>query len=156
MNKKMIRRNADLSPLRGDFFSVFDEAFDNFFNNFSGSSNVPSIFATSGYPRLNIEEHKDKFVIEATVPGMTREDLNLSIKDDTLTIKGSKQEQKEEKSVNTICREIKKSGFCRSIALGDNVDVEKISTTLKDGILSISLPKREIIKKDNYIELEIK
>lgn len=155
MNKKLVKHNSDLSPLRGDFFSGMDALMNDLWNSFPGNSNVPSIFATTGYPRFNIEEFKDKFTIEATVPGMTKEDLSLSIKDDTLTIKGNKQEQKEQKSVNVICHEIKKSGFCRSISLGDNVDVEKISTSLKDGILTINLPKKEAIKKENYIELEI-
>lgn len=98
------------------------------------------------YPLVDIKETKDDFIISAEVPGISKEDVKINISDDTLTIKGEKKEQKKEKDHNSLRIERSYGMFQRTFSLPTHVESEKVKAAYKDGVLTITLPKKEEVK----------
>ncbi len=99
------------------------------------------------YPSLDVAETKNEFVVKAEVPGMEPKDIDISLSDGTLTIKGEKKHEKEEKEEGYHLVERSYGAFTRSIQLPSEVHREKISASYKNGVLKIVLPKSEEAKK---------
>jgi len=104
-------------------------------------------------PSLDVSETKNELVVKAEVPGMDAKDIDISLSDGVLTIKGEKKEEKEEKEANYHLVERSYGAFARSVQLPKEVRDGKISASYKDGILKITLPKSEEAKKK---EIKIK
>ncbi|KPJ61033.1 MAG: hypothetical protein AMJ46_03390 [Latescibacteria bacterium DG_63] len=104
-------------------------------------------------PVVDISEVEDEYVIRAELPGIKQEDVKVSVHDNTLTIKGEKKLQKEEKEHNFHRMERCYGSFERSFVLGTKVDSGNAKAKFKDGILEIRLAKAEEAKaKDITIE----
>ena len=105
-------------------------------------------------PAVDVAETKDEIVVNAEVPGMDPKEFDISLSEGTLTIKGEKKQEKEEKEKNYHLIERSHGSFTRSILLPTDVQSEKISASYKDGILKITLPKSEEAKK-REIKIEV-
>jgi len=94
-------------------------------------------------PPADIKEDADAYTVHLEVPGVSQDHLHLSLQDNVLTIKGSK-EQKQESGEGRY-RRIERSygSFARSLALPHNVDATRVEANLEDGVLEVRLPKRE-------------
>ena len=92
-------------------------------------------------PAIEMVEKEDKFVVKAELPGIKEEDVDVSVVDDTLTIKGEKKTENEVKEEDYYCCERSYGSFFRSIGLPSNVDAKKIEANYEDGVLEVSLPK---------------
>jgi HSP20 family protein len=97
-------------------------------------------------PEVDIVEDKDKVVVNVDLPGIEKEDIKVSVHDNTLTIKGERKAEKEEKDKNYHRVERVYGTFCRSFSLPSMVDGQKIKAAYKNGVLSIDLPKAEEVK----------
>ncbi|MFP4164521.1 MAG: Hsp20/alpha crystallin family protein [Chitinispirillaceae bacterium] len=93
------------------------------------------------WPRVDITEDKERYLIRADLPGIKKEDINVSIEGDTLSISGEKKEEskKEEGAYSHLERSY--GTFQRSFTLPENVDKEKIDARYRDGVLELSLLK---------------
>jgi HSP20 family protein len=95
-------------------------------------------------PRTNVEEREGSYVFTMEMPGLAKKDIEVSLENDTLTVKGNKVEESEEKEgKGFLRREIRSSKFERNFSLGNEVDQENIKAKMDDGILSITVPKRD-------------
>ena len=104
-------------------------------------------------PSLDVAETKNELVVKAEVPGMDPKDIDISLSDGRLTIKGEKRQEKEEKGADYHLVERSYGSFIRSVQLPREVQGDKISASYKNGILKITLPKSEEAKKK---EIKIK
>ena len=96
----------------------------------------------SGYPAMNVWTDEDSAIVTAELPGMDREMIDISVEDDTLTVRGERQmEEKEGASYHR--RERRFGSFVRSFRLPFRVDAEKVEATFKNGVLNIVLPRAE-------------
>ncbi|MDY6788022.1 MAG: Hsp20/alpha crystallin family protein, partial [candidate division WOR-3 bacterium] len=104
-------------------------------------------------PLIDIEENKDEFVITAELPGMKKDDIDISIDNNTLVISGEKEakEEKKEKTYHRIERSYGK--FYRAVSVPRHIDPEKIKAGFEDGVLEVKLPKSEKAKSK---KIEIK
>lgn len=123
-----------------DFFpTLFNDLFDFNWNN---------NYAVNAAPQMNIKENKASYEMEFSVPGLTKDDLNISIdKEDNLVVEMTKKTEKEDKSnkdEHYLRHEFTSSQFKEIMALPDNIYKDKIDAKVENGILKISLPKREI------------
>ncbi|MCX2679226.1 Hsp20/alpha crystallin family protein [Galbibacter sp. EGI 63066] len=128
----LIRRNNNLFP------SLFDEMFKP--DWFGGLENfAPTV------PAVNIKEEEDKFSLELAAPGMKKEDFNVEVEKDVLTISAESKNEKEDKGENgTYSRkEFSYTTFKRVFTLPETIDNEKINATYTDGVLNLTLPKKE-------------
>jgi HSP20 family protein len=104
-------------------------------------------------PSLDVAETKNEIVVKAEVPGMEPKDIDVSLSDGLLTIKGEKKQEREEKEENYHLVERNYGSFTRSIRLPNEVQSDKINASYKNGVLKIVLPKSEEAKKK---EIKIK
>ncbi len=94
-------------------------------------------------PKVDVIDRENEVLVRAEVPGVAREDIEVSVEENTVTIKGkTSHEEKEEKGDFYRC-EIRRGAFSRTVALPRGVDGAKARATFKDGILELSLPKLE-------------
>ena len=98
-------------------------------------------------PSLDVSETKNELVVKAEVPGMDHKDIDISLSNGVLTIKGEKKQEREEKEADYHLVERSYGSFVRSVQLPKEVQGDKISASYKDGILKIALPKSEEAKK---------
>ena len=127
--------------------------FDNFFRD--DDNLFPGFFRERTVPSVNVSEDNNFFKVELAAPGMTREDFHVSIERNMLVIKSEKEEEKEEKEKTWTRKEYSYSTFERSFWMPENVLPEKISAIYKDGILTVTLPKKEVeVKKTKAIEVK--
>ncbi len=104
--------------------------------------------AASGnwYPAVDVLESKDAYIIRAELPGMKKEDLNLEVKDGTLTLTGERKSEELAEGVEYRSVERVNGKFVRSFALPKTVNHEAIQATYKDGVLEVHVPKAEAAK----------
>jgi len=129
-----------------DFFKPWNEWFDN--GGFSGRvMNVPAV---------NITEQKDNYLVSLAVPGMKKEDFKIDVDGNMLTISSEKQESKEEQDKKFTRREYSYSSFSRSFTLPEEINKEKIEARYEDGVLKISLPRKEEARKPAAKNIAVK
>lgn len=137
---------SDLLNLRKDM--------DDFFGSRLPGSLFDNYFSEDTWaPLIDIEENKDEFVITAELPGMKKDDIDISIDNNTLVISGEKEakEEKKEKTYHRIERSYGK--FYRAVSVPRHIDPEKIKAGFEDGVLEVKLPKSEKAKSK---KIEIK
>lgn len=131
------RAGETIPTLFDDFFRPWNEWFDN--GGVVGKMmNVPAV---------NITENKDEFKVSLAVPGMKKEDFNIDVNGNMLTISCEKEEKKEEKDSWFNRKEFSYSSFSRTFTLPDDVNKDKIDGRYEDGVLRLTLPKKEEAKK---------
>ncbi|MBP1777645.1 MAG: Heat shock protein Hsp20 [candidate division NC10 bacterium] len=94
-------------------------------------------------PLMDVVETKDGITLKVEVPGMKQEDINISLEDNTLTVKGERKHESEVNDEGYTRFERSYGTFQRSVALPPTVDAERVKATYKDGVLEIQLPKKE-------------
>jgi len=126
-----------------DPMSRFRSAVDRLFEGF-GEGEMPwrSFEETDAYPRMAAADVGDRYVLEADVPGVRMEDLEITCLDRTLTIRGERAEPEE--SAGSYERRERPAGtFLRSVELPEEVDAAKTEAVLEEGILRITIPKTQ-------------
>ena len=102
-----------------------------------------------GQLAVDVSESPKEIVIRSTIAGVKPEDLEVSVHNDMLTIRGSRHAHTDETGTRYLVRECHWGSFSRSLILPAEIDADKISAELKNGILTIRLPKVERLKKIN-------
>ena len=102
-------------------------------------------------PAVDVVEKDNAFELTAEIPGLDGKNIELTLSDDVLTIKGEKSEEKEEKTKDRYVSERRYGSFRRSLQLPASVDAGKIEATYKNGVLSVKLPKSEEAKKKQTV-----
>ena len=98
-------------------------------------------------PALDLTETGNEFVVKAEMPGLDPKDIDISLSDNMLTIKGEKKQEREEKEENYHLLERSYGAFTRLIHLPGEINQQKITTSYKNGVLKIHLPKSQKAKK---------
>jgi HSP20 family protein len=127
----VVKSNRMFPGLMGEFLN------DDFFNNFIDRR--PSYTV----PAVNIVETKNDFRIEVAAPGLDKADFKINIEDDILVISAEKEAKKETNEDKFVRREFSYNSFKRAFSLPEDVDKENIGATHKEGILTVSIPKKD-------------
>lgn len=131
-------------PLRGvqELKNEMDKIFEGFFGE-----RMPSFREAAEFtPAVDVSETATDVVVKATVPGVDKKDINITITDNQLTIKGETRQEKEEKSKNYYRREISYGSFSRTVSLPAEVKGDQAKASMKDGMIEITIPKSEKAK----------
>ncbi|MFN2453497.1 MAG: Hsp20/alpha crystallin family protein [Pyrinomonadaceae bacterium] len=116
------------------------------------STNLSRVFGDEGIargawnPSVDIFENKDQIVLEAELPGMNREDFDLSVENNVLTLRGERRFEKKDEGDNYHRVERSYGSFTRSFTLPQSVSGEGANAEYKNGVLRVTLPKREEVK----------
>jgi len=98
-------------------------------------------------PSLDVFEEKDDIVVKADLPGMNKEEIEVTVTGDVVTIKGEKKKEEEVKEKDYYRRERSYGSFVRSVELPCEVKSDQIKANFKDGVLEVRMPKTEEAKK---------
>lgn len=139
----LIKRNPDL----------FGGWLENFFNESMPLQN--EMKPSFSMPAVNIKNNENDFEIEVAAPGLEKDDFNIEVKENVLTLSVDKTSETEEKEDNFTRKEFNYFNFKRSFALPKNgIDTENVLANYKDGLLKISLPK-QIDQKENVKKISV-
>jgi HSP20 family protein len=115
---------------------------DQLFESFAGNTQPSGIRQSEWMPRVDLLEHENAFVLVADLPGMTQEDINVSVQDNVLTLEGKRTFAHAENGQGKYQYSERASGtFCRRFMLSTAVNAEKITAAYKNGVLEVHLPK---------------
>jgi HSP20 family protein len=126
---------AELTGLR----SAMDRLFDQSFGRLPVMRNGEEIGSALA---LDVFETDDALVVKAAIPGVDPKDVDISVEEDVLSIKGSFEQKDEVKEDNYHRRELRYGSFQRALRLPPTVDAEKASAAFENGVLRLSLPKK--------------
>ncbi len=124
--------------------------FDTFFNENLGKFER-NVFFT---PRTDVKETETQFEVHLALPGLKKEEINIEIEKDVLTVSGERKMKQENKDEKFHMVENFYGKFSRSFTLPENVDASKIEASIADGILNVNIPKAEV--KQNKTSVVIK
>jgi HSP20 family protein len=128
-----------------DFYNLMDDFFnDNFLRN--GSLRADTF-------KLDVKDQGSAFLVEAELPGIKKEEIQLSYENEYLTIKVSRSEEKKEEKENYVHRERRQSSMERTVYM-KGIDAGKIEASLEEGVLKMVLPKKEAPEKGQKIEIK--
>ena len=128
---------GELERIRRDLDEMFETPARGRFNE--------GLFERDFSPLLDVVEDDDNYLVHVDLPGVAKKDLDISVADNVLTIKGEKHESNEQKG-KVYRKETWSGSFQRTISLPQGVDPAKIDARMKDGVLTVTLPKREEAK----------
>ena len=167
MAKKQTRQDVEVSTRKGELaearsaravnpFEEMERLFEQFMGRswmrpFNWENPLWSEMAKSmevRVPNVDVLDREEEVVVRAEIPGVDKENLEVSLSDDRLTIKGSTRQEKEEKEEGEYTRrEMSRGSFTRVVTLPANVDGEKAKASFKDGVLEMTLPKLKPSKR---------
>lgn len=136
-------RNSALTPWR-----LWDDNFDNVMERFLQPPRLlDEEMAGSLTPRMDVVERDSEFVIRTDLPGIRKEDINVTLEDGVLTIRGESKEETDEKENGQVIRQERRNGkYTRSLRLATPIDEKNVKAAYKDGVLELTLPKVEEAK----------
>ena len=129
----------DMVTLREKMNRMFEDVF-------SGRSENKELTAGTWAPAVDIFETENELVMTAEIPGIEEKDVEIKIEDNTLSIRGERKFEKETKEENYHRLERSYGSFYRAFTLPSSVDPERIQAEQENGVLKISMPKRQELK----------
>ncbi|MBN9385590.1 MAG: Hsp20/alpha crystallin family protein [Chitinophagaceae bacterium] len=148
--RTLAKRGESVPALLNDFFRPWESLFD-----LNGGSLLNNL-RTFNVPAANITENKDNFEVSLAAPGMKKDDFNIDVEGNVMTISAEKEEKKEEKDERYSRREFNYTSFSRSFTLPEGVNKEKIDASYDNGLLKLILPKTEEAKKLSAKHITVK
>jgi HSP20 family protein len=140
--RKPVQPARSLNTWVEDFFN---RDFLNFFGNESWAAT----------PSVNVKEDESRFFLELAAPGLKREDFKIEVDNQVLSLSSERKEEKTEEEENYRRREFNYTSFQRTFQLPEEVDIDKITANYQDGVLLVTLPKKEeaVTNKKRKIEI---
>lgn len=120
------------------------KSFDNFLSTILNE--MPSTPGNLNFPAVNISENKDAYELEFNVPGRKKEDFKITVDKDILSVSFEKKEEGKEEGKQFIKREFVTQSFKRSFTLDEKINSDDINAKYQDGLLTLTLPKKEEVK----------
>jgi HSP20 family protein len=144
-------------PRSLDSHHELDRLFDHFISRnwlspFNHEWHGKQLFHTpfeSKAPHVDIINHDDEILIRSEVPGVDKKDLEVSVTENSVTIKGSTRQEKKDENDEFFRHEITRGSFSRTLSLPCDINCEEIKTSFKDGVLELVAPKAKAIKRHN-------
>ena len=143
-SRAMTRRGTTFPTARDPFFGPF---FERFFGTdplrMELTPWTEDLSNRTWMPAVDIRETEEAYEVAAELPGMSKKDINITLEDNVLTLSGERRFEKESEKDNYHRIERAYGSFSRSFTLGHGVDSEGVKAAFKDGVLTITVPKRE-------------
>jgi len=152
--KKSSEKSVEPMPQSSTGGLMSMNTLDNFFDDFLLRKwhsltdwSMPTLLEMH-YPRVDILDHDSDIEVQAALPGIKKEDLDVSFNNQSITIRACTHEEKKEEEKNKYFRhEIMRGEFHRTLSLPEDVDGDKAKASFRDGILTVTIPKTEKNKR---------
>lgn len=157
--KKPDASEHQITPFWRQGWTDLDRIFDNMKRDFERSFStlpvltIPPIHISS--PSCDIADEGDRYVVNADMPGISKEDVKLDVSDNTLEISAEHKEHEEEKKKNYVRKERRYLSYHRTLPLPEKVDSTKTKAKLNNGILTIEIPKLNPTPKPKTTQVQV-
>lgn len=142
---KNIVREPNREAAWGFTSDNLDNIFEGFFRPLNAQSKDPS--GGSLVPAIDLHENEDSYTVKVEIPGVKKEDIDITVHDGLLTINAESRYHHEDKEEGRIIHQERRYGkYVRSVRLGNDVDESNVKANYKDGVLQLELPKLEEVK----------
>jgi HSP20 family protein len=137
-------RDAGDSGSLANLHQQIDHLFDQAFRGYGFPSLFENEFGSTGLfkPDLDIAENRDHYTIRVEMPGVSKDDVNVEVNGDALSISGEKKAEKTDEQESWHYVERSFGSFQRVLAIPEDADADKIDAGFRDGVLTITLPRR--------------
>ena len=149
---QLTKTNRSLFPVVSDFLGT-DRLFSNVFDLNTDLFRLND--GSLAVPNANISENEKDYKIEVAAPGLQKKDFKVEVENGVLTVSGEKEEEKEEERKNYRRKEFSYRSFSRSFNLPENSLPEKMEAKYDNGILTLSLPKKEVAISKQVKEIKV-
>lgn len=150
-DRRLARRSRErgTSPFReiDSIFEDLDRTLDRFFGRSPIMERTRTGMTGRRAPAIDMRELNDRYEIEAEIPGINKEDIEIELRDDSLVIEGKTSQETEEEGEDFLRKERGYRSFYRELPLPEDVKEEEISAELNQGILTVDLPREESKEK---------
>lgn len=147
MATKDVMRRETLPSIFHDFFKPWDRWFD------TNGGSMPQMMTV---PAVNIVEKQDHYEISLAAPGMKKDDFNIDVEGNLLTISAEKEERREDKDERHTRQEFNYTSFSRAFTMPEGVVRDKIDASYENGLLKLMLPKTDEAKKTASKHINVK
>ena len=164
-NRGLVKSNANGLVPRSELGTMVDRLFGDFWNELDTfmtpalRSDAPlnQVGHKFSYPKLNIQNTEKEYVLEAAVPGLTKDEVKVEYANGLLTVSGSSKNEGETSKNGYVIRELHKSSFSRSVSVDEELcDVENIVAEVENGVLVVKIPKKVLDKPETKRIIEVK
>ena len=131
-----IKSPSEFVSLREAMDRLFEDSFIRPFNGFASATSFP----------VDLTEGKDSYVLKASLPGMKPEDITIEATPEDITIRGETKQTSEQKDAEYLRREMRYGKMQRSFTLPLAIDPTKVEATFEHGVVTVTLPKSEVVK----------
>lgn len=139
----MLNRNLPTQRRERHFdpWSSLQDEMRELFDRFSGD--LTPIGETNFKPSINVQDKGKEYLVTAEIPGMSENDINITLEDDQLILQGEKRNEFKDEGKGFWKSEISYGSFYRAIPFSNDIDADKVSANYKDGVLKVTLAKKE-------------
>lgn len=142
-------------PTRSDWPSAFRDLEGRINRMFNTMNLEPEQAGVAWTPPVDLHEAEDAYRLEVDLPGLTKDDIQLSITDDVVTLKGSRKQETEKRAEGYHRIERMYGSFQRSFRIPGGIDATKVEASFENGVLQVTLPKPEE-RKPRQIEVKVR
>lgn len=148
----LIKKTPDnfIKSVNDEISSILNRNFDSLFPEYINDEDVSEKFAMP----VELHEHEKEYCVNAELPGVTKDNLDIDIDKNHITINAKKEEEKEESDKHYKKSEFRYGEFSRTVYFPNEIDTDKTSAKLEHGILKITAPKKEA-EKENVKKLTV-
>ena len=152
VRKHQVKQQAIL-PSPSDFYKAFDDTFERFRRDFEDVlfptywDRVMSLVPEMRIPAVDLEDREKDFILKVEMPGFKKEDIEIEVQDDSLTITGEVGWKYDKKTQVYLCRERACKTFYRRVDLPEEINVDEVTASLTEGVLDIIIPKKTVKQK---------
>jgi len=146
--------NITKTPKTTSALSTFGDL-DDFYEGFFRPMRLWNSPENTAMPAMDVTENDKHIEVSTELPGVKKEDIEVTLTNGLLTIRGEKSSKTEEKKKGRVIRQERSYGeYTRQLQLGDNVDADQIDAHCKDGVLTLTIPKKtETVSKEVKVEV---
>lgn len=131
----------DMMSLREAMDQLFDDVF----------TRPLSVSGASASPAIDLYQTEDDVFVKAAIPGLNPEEVDITVSDETLTLRGKYKQETEQKDTNYHIREHRSGSFQRTILLPSNVQANKVEAEFENGVLTIKIPTSEEVQPKSIL-----
>ena len=152
VRKTQVKQEA-IIPSPSDFYKAFNDTFERFRRDFEDVlfptywDRVMSLVPEMRIPAVDLEDRENDFLLKVEMPGFKKEDIEIEVQDDSLTITGEVGWKYDKKAREYLCKERACKTFYRRVDLPEEIKVDGVTASLKEGILEINIPKKTAKQK---------
>lgn len=138
---------------RNEFDSLFTDLFQELLNDNRDVISFEDIQPKVSFPKINVSETDDSYSVEIAIAGFNKEDVKLELKDNCLIMSADKKEESSDEDSSYLRKEISSRSFRRVVKFVDKI--ESASADYRDGLINVNLKKKEKIKENGAVEINI-